>query len=152
MRIPTLLLALLTLTACDTASEDAVRLGGRYDGAATATFADGAGTVAISFDVDLDLEAPDGSGVSEGEGTIARGAVENAPAQALRGEATATTSGTRVTLSIAATQTARAARGGGLFLDGTGTLNESGDLVLTDATIRDFAYGTSSTFTITLRR
>ena len=153
MKTPVLLLFVLLAWGCDSTPEEA-QLGGRYDGSQTAAFASASQNVTIEFDIQLDIMAPGASGAFTGDATFERGAVGNAAPIIGRGTVSGTITGTTVSLAARASdftsQTAR--HGNGLALDATGTLRDDGALVLSQATIGDYAYGTSESFSLTLRK
>ena len=148
-----LLLTTLAVAACDSSSTDP-QLEGRYDSSERVAFATSSGTVTIDFDIQLDINAPGESGAFTGDVTFERGAVGNASPVIGRGTVSGTINGTTISLAARASdfssRTAR--RGGGLALDATGALREDGTLILSQATIGDFAYGTSESFSLTLTK
>ena len=151
---PSLLLFALLVWGCDSDSDGPPQLEGRYDGNHQAVFATASGDVTIEFDVELDIQTPGTSGAFTGDVTFERGAVGNAAPITGRGTVSGTLTGTTVSLAARASDfTSRTARhGNGLALDATGTLREDGTLVLSQATIGDYAYGTSESFSLTLTK
>ena len=148
------LLPLLLLSGgCDSEPEGP-QLGGVYDGSQTVAFTSSSQNVTIAFDIQLDIDTPGSSGAFTGDITFERGAVGNASPVIGRGTVSGTVNGTDVSLAGRASNFAsRTSRhGGGLALDATGTLREDGTLVLSQATIGDFAYGTSDSFSMTLTK
>ncbi|GAB5536452.1 MAG: hypothetical protein Rubg2KO_27010 [Rubricoccaceae bacterium] len=151
-----LLLVLVFAWGCDSDAPEIATFEGRYSGNASASFVTASGDVDILFDIDLDLDEPGQSGAFMGDATIARAAVGNASAQTGRGTVSGTRTGSTVSFSAIASQfstrqaTGRRA-GDGLRLDAEGTFMSNGTLTL-QATVLDFAFGRSESFSLVLEK
>jgi len=151
--LPVLLLFALLAWGCDSAPQEA-QLGGRYDGSQTVAFTSSSENVSIDFDIELDIQTPGASGAFTGDATVERGAVGNASPITFAGVVSGTIAGSAVMLAIrsSAVATRQARRGDGFAIDASGTLREDGTLVLSQTTFRDFAYGSSESFSLTLTK
>lgn len=156
--LPVLLLLTLAFaaTSCDSDDPDSPQLEGRYAGSETARFVTASGNVDIDFDLVLDIDLPGQSGAFMGDATFDRGAVGSAAPVTAQGVVSGTLTGSTVAFSATASnfglrQSNGRARGNGLRLDAEGTLRSDGTVVL-EASILDFAYGRSETFTLTLEK
>lgn len=151
-----LLLVALLAWGCDSSDPEVATFEGRYSGRTSASFITASGDVDIVFDIDLELNEPGQSGAFMGDATIARSAVGNVNATTGRGAVSGTRTGS--TVSFSATASSFASRhatgrraGNGLRLDAEGTFMSDGTLTL-QATMLDFAYGRSESFSLVLEK